>query len=83
MLFGLPWIMEGDVMSIPQASGGYAMGPREGEALWFNGGLGLLKATAKLTDGRFAALELLAPRGIRITTPHPSGGRRVLRRPFG
>ena len=40
------------------------MGPGEGEALWFNGGLGLLKATAKLTDGRFAAMELLAPKGF-------------------
>ena len=50
-------------MSIPQASGGYALGPGEGEALWFNGGLGLLKATARLTDGRYAALELSAPKG--------------------
>jgi mannose-6-phosphate isomerase-like protein (cupin superfamily) len=49
-------------MSVPQENGGYAMGPGEGEALWFNGGLGLLKATADLTSGRFAALELLAPR---------------------
>ena len=32
--------------------------------MWFNGGLGLLKATAKLTDGHFAAMELLAPRGF-------------------
>jgi quercetin dioxygenase-like cupin family protein len=30
--------------------------------LWFNGGLGLLKATGALTDGHFAAMELLAPK---------------------
>ena len=51
-------------MSIPQMSDGYAMGPGEGEALWFNRGLGLLKATAGLTDGKFAVLELLAPKGF-------------------
>jgi quercetin dioxygenase-like cupin family protein len=39
-------------------------GPGEGEALWFNGGLGLLKATGDLTEGRFAAMELLAPKGF-------------------
>src|SRR6266850_725408 len=51
-------------MSLPGATGGYALGPGEGEALWFNGGLGLLKATADQTDGRFAALELFAPMGF-------------------
>ena len=51
-------------MSLPQTDGGYGLGPGEGEALWFNGGLGLLKATTDLTDGRFAAMELLAPRGF-------------------
>ena len=51
-------------MSLPQTMGGYALGPGEGEALWFNRGLGVLKATADLTDGHFAALELLAPRGF-------------------
>jgi len=51
-------------MSLPQTTRGYELGPGEGEALWFNGGLGLLKATAELTDGRFAAMELLAPKGF-------------------
>jgi len=51
-------------MSIPQIAEGYALGPGEGEPLWFNGGFGLLKATADLTDGRFAAMELLAPKGF-------------------
>ena len=51
-------------MSLPQTTGGYGLGPGEGEALWFNGGLGLLKATGDLTGGRFAAMELLAPKGF-------------------
>lgn len=51
-------------MSLPLVTGGYAMGPDEGEALWFNGGFGLLKATAGRTDGRFTAMQLLAPKGF-------------------
>ena len=51
-------------MSLPQVSGGYGLPPGEGEALWFNGGFGLLKATADQTGGQFAALELRAPKGF-------------------
>src|SRR6266496_2054328 len=51
-------------MSLPQTTGGYGLGPGEGEALWFNGGLGLLKATGDQTEGRFTAMELLAPKGF-------------------
>lgn len=51
-------------MSLPQTTSGYAVGPGEGEPLWFNGGLGVLKATGEQTDGRFAAIELLAPSGF-------------------
>lgn len=51
-------------MSLPDGSAGYGFDPDAGEALWFNGGLGLLKATADLTDGRFAAMELRAPKGF-------------------
>jgi len=51
-------------MSLPQSNGGYSLAPGEGEAVWFNGGLGVLKATADLTGGRFAAMELLAPKGF-------------------
>lgn len=51
-------------MSLPGTTGGYGLGPGEGEALWFNGGLGVLKATGDLTGGRFAAMELLAPKGF-------------------
>jgi quercetin dioxygenase-like cupin family protein len=51
-------------MSLPGTTGGYGLGPDEGEALWFNGGLGLLKATADQTDGRFAMMDLLAPKGF-------------------
>jgi hypothetical protein len=51
-------------MSIPNGADGYGLGPDEGEALWFNGGLELLKATADLTSGRFAAVELRARQGF-------------------
>lgn len=51
-------------MSLPQRSGAYALGPDDGEALWFNGALGLLRATAEETDGRFAAFELRLKKGF-------------------
>lgn len=51
-------------MSLPGSTGGYTLGPDEGEALWFNGALGILKATTELTDGRFAAVEFRAPGGF-------------------
>src|SRR6266542_6806369 len=51
-------------MSRPGTTGGYGLGPREGEALWFNGGLGLLKATGAQTEGRYTAIEMLAPKGF-------------------
>lgn len=51
-------------MSLPQTTSGYALGPDDGEALWFNGGLGLLKATADQTEGRFAVFELRLPKGF-------------------
>ncbi len=51
-------------MSLPRTAGGYEVGPSEGEALWFNGGLGLLKATGNQTEGRFTVMELLAPKGF-------------------
>lgn len=47
-------------MSIPQE--GYALGPDDGEALWFNGGLAVLKATAESTGGRFAAVDFRVPK---------------------
>jgi quercetin dioxygenase-like cupin family protein len=51
-------------MSLRRTTRGHALGPGEGEALWFNGGLGLLKATGDQTEGRFAVMELLAPKGF-------------------
>src|SRR2546425_10305086 len=51
-------------MSLPETTGGYGVGPGEGEALWFNRGFGLLKATGDQTEGRFTVLELLAPKGF-------------------
>jgi hypothetical protein len=40
-------------MSFQGTSGGLGAGPGEGEALWFNGGLGVLRATADETEGRY------------------------------
>lgn len=51
-------------MSLPQTTDGYGLGPDEDKALWFNGGLGLLKATGDQTEGRFAVMELRAPKGF-------------------
>ncbi len=51
-------------MSPAGTSGGLGTGPGEGEALWFNGGLGVLRATADQTDGRYTVMELLAPKGF-------------------
>lgn len=51
-------------MSVPGTSGGLGSGPGEGEALWFNGGLGVLRATADQTEGRYTVMELLAPKGF-------------------
>lgn len=51
-------------MSLPQTANGYGLEPDEGEPLWFNGGLGLLKATAAQTAGKFAVMELRAPKGF-------------------
>jgi quercetin dioxygenase-like cupin family protein len=50
--------------SLPATSTGFMLGPDDGEALWFNGALGLLKATAEQTDGRYAVYELRMPRGF-------------------
>ena len=36
----------------------------DGEALWFNGGLGILKVTAEQTEGQFTAYELRIPKGF-------------------
>lgn len=51
-------------MSIGQSNGAYIIGPDEGEALWFNGGLAVLKSTADQTEGRFTVMELLTPKGF-------------------
>ncbi len=40
-----------------------AMGPDEGEALWFLGTLVTIKASSETTGGRVAVIDHLAPRG--------------------
>jgi len=51
-------------MSLPNTTDGYEVGPDEGEALWFNGALLLVKASADQTGGRFAAVEFVATKGF-------------------
>jgi quercetin dioxygenase-like cupin family protein len=51
-------------VSLPQADGSNVLEPGESEALWFNGGLGVLRATGDQTEGRYAVMELLAPKGF-------------------
>ncbi len=51
-------------MSSAGTTSGLGTGPGEGEALWFNGGLGVLRATADQTEGRYTVMELLAPKGF-------------------
>jgi quercetin dioxygenase-like cupin family protein len=51
-------------LGLPATMSGYALGPDDGEALWFNGGLGLLKATAAQTDGRYSMFELRVHAGF-------------------
>ena|SRR5205085_1396807 len=51
-------------MSHPPANGGQGIKAVDGEALWFNGGLAILRATGDQTEGRYAVLELLAPKGF-------------------
>ncbi len=55
---------DGRRLSLPQATSGYALGPDDGEALWFNGALGLLKATSDQTEGRFTMFELRLHKGF-------------------
>jgi quercetin dioxygenase-like cupin family protein len=47
----------------PGATAPIALGPGEGEALWFLGTLATVKATDETTAGRVAVIEHHAPRG--------------------
>lgn len=51
-------------MTHPRPNSGYALDPDEGEAIWFNGALGLLRATADQTEGRYTIFELRLPKGF-------------------
>lgn len=43
---------------------GYALGPGEGPAVWFQGGIITMKARAHDTDGQFGLTEWYGPRGM-------------------
>ena len=63
-------ITRGEMAPLPQTTGAHGLGPGEAEALWFNGALGLVKANALQTDGRFAAVEFLAsPAAVTSSSP--------------
>jgi len=51
-------------MSLVQTAGGYMLASDAGEAVWFNGGLVLLKATGAQTAGTFGVIELRARQGF-------------------
>ena len=52
-------------MSLPTTvEAGYGMRSDDGEALWLGSALGLIKAAAETTDGRFFAMEIRAPEGF-------------------
>lgn len=44
----------------------HALGPEEGEALWFGGALLTVKATAEQTDGEFFLIEELVAKGAAV-----------------
>ena len=51
-------------MSLPTTTTGYALQPDEGEAMWFNGALAIVKASAEQTDGRYGAVEFRGHNGF-------------------
>lgn len=55
----------------------YALGPEDGEALWFFGMLVTMKATVEQTGGEFLLIEELAPKGRprRFTSIRPTTSR--------
>src|SRR5690349_18616989 len=58
-----------EAQSATQSSAPTALGPAEGEALWFNNDLIVLKATGAQTGGDFLLVEELARRG-KMTPLH-------------
>ena len=51
-------------MTVSQTIDGYALASDEGEAIWFNGGLCIVKASGPETNGRLAAVEFRVPAGF-------------------
>lgn len=55
-------------MTLPQTIGPYVVASDEGEAIWFNGGLCIVKAGGPQTQDRLAAVEFRVPAGF--ASPH-------------
>lgn len=51
-------------MMLPQTTDGYAVATDEGEAIWFNGGLCIIKASGPQTNDHLAAVEFRVPEGF-------------------
>ena len=51
-------------MSLPSSIRGYVLTPDDGEALWFNKGLLIVKATAEQTEGKYSAVEMRGRKGF-------------------
>lgn len=58
--------MQGKIvdMSLPSSIRGYVLTPDDGEALWFNKGLLIVKATAEQTEGKYSAVEMRGRKGF-------------------
>jgi quercetin dioxygenase-like cupin family protein len=50
-------------MEMEAKASGYGLGPGEGEARWWLGGLATIKATGRETDGRYSLVEVVDPEG--------------------
>lgn len=55
-------------MTLPETSGAYLVASDQGEAIWFNGGLCIVKAGGPQTQDRMAAVEFRVPAGF--AAPH-------------
>jgi quercetin dioxygenase-like cupin family protein len=51
-------------MTFMPSKDGQVLAPNDGEAVWFNGALVLIKSTSEQTGGRLSAVEFVCPKGF-------------------
>jgi quercetin dioxygenase-like cupin family protein len=56
--------LEETLMTSLFSKDGQLLAPNEGEAVWFNGALVLIKSTSEQTSGRLSAVEFVCPKGF-------------------